>query len=695
MKRISICLAGLLMLWAAFFPPLLRSATTNWPNLMNYQGHLRDASGNAVADGPYSINFNIYPASSGGSSLWSETQTVTVTKGLFNAVLGSATSMSSIALSSYTSDLWIGITVGSDAEMTPRQQLLPAPFAKNALSLNGLVTGTAATNLVQLDGSGKIPAGLVQGGSLTPPFDMIASSANYLLNVSNTSATSTALGLKVLGPNAVLALATDPAGAGLWGQSAAADGAAGVGLRGSANNGIGVLAQTIAGTGLSVTSQSTTNAALFVSAALPAKFSVPSGASNIGLNVFTTTGSQVVNLVDRVHQAGVFSSVTLSPLFGVSATALVGTGVYGATTSLAATDYGVWGVNTVNTTSGVGVNGSGFIGVQGLASAATGIGVQGIHAGSGAGFGVRGSSASGSGAMGVFGTVTGSASVGVGGNGGAADSYGVLGFQNNASPVTYAAGVLGKAIGSFAGMGVRGEGYQGVYGLGNGNAYCGVCAYTNNSTGYGLYASSSFKAVFAEASNGGIQAFGVDADVQATAAGSAAGRFQAQGVTGTTYGVYAADSSGTGYGVWSSSHFVNYNSDPSSGAVQFGFSHSDNSPPPGGIGVFAQELCDNCFAGDFINTSATNSGAGAALNVQGRIRVVAGTGAGTFFAAAGSPSVVLSSGFVTSNCLIFLTAANATSSTASVTAQSPGNATITFMPPLATDTTYQYLIIGQ
>jgi hypothetical protein len=38
--------------------PALHAAST-WPNLMNYQGQLTDSSGNAVADGPYSITFSL------------------------------------------------------------------------------------------------------------------------------------------------------------------------------------------------------------------------------------------------------------------------------------------------------------------------------------------------------------------------------------------------------------------------------------------------------------------------------------------------------------------------------------------------------------------------------------------------------------------------------------------------------------
>ncbi|MGE5693282.1 MAG: hypothetical protein ACM3YF_05835, partial [Candidatus Zixiibacteriota bacterium] len=40
------------------------------PQLINFQGILKDGSGNLVADGSYSITFTIYDAATGGNNLW-------------------------------------------------------------------------------------------------------------------------------------------------------------------------------------------------------------------------------------------------------------------------------------------------------------------------------------------------------------------------------------------------------------------------------------------------------------------------------------------------------------------------------------------------------------------------------------------------------------------------------------------------
>ena len=91
------------------------------PKMINFQGRLTDASGKFVSDGNYSLTFKIYSDSSGGSSKWSETQTVAVSKGLFNATLGVLTPIPD-SIFNY-SNAWLGIQVGADPEMTPRQRL--------------------------------------------------------------------------------------------------------------------------------------------------------------------------------------------------------------------------------------------------------------------------------------------------------------------------------------------------------------------------------------------------------------------------------------------------------------------------------------------------------------------------------------------------------------------------------------------
>lgn len=88
------------------------------------QGRLTDASGNPVPDGNYSITASIYDVPSEGSALCYKNQSVSVSNGLFNMTIDNCTSDGIDGR-----QLYLGIKVGSDAEMNPRQPIYPVPYA--------------------------------------------------------------------------------------------------------------------------------------------------------------------------------------------------------------------------------------------------------------------------------------------------------------------------------------------------------------------------------------------------------------------------------------------------------------------------------------------------------------------------------------------------------------------------------------
>ncbi|MCI0596237.1 MAG: hypothetical protein L0Z48_06815, partial [candidate division Zixibacteria bacterium] len=75
MKRLKMLLGlGILLtgtLAIALIPSNVEGAGV--PKLINFQGILRDGSGNPVADGVYTVRFRIYDDSTAGSTLWEET----------------------------------------------------------------------------------------------------------------------------------------------------------------------------------------------------------------------------------------------------------------------------------------------------------------------------------------------------------------------------------------------------------------------------------------------------------------------------------------------------------------------------------------------------------------------------------------------------------------------------------------------
>jgi len=84
---------------------------------ISYQGRLTDANGNPLADGAYTMQFQLYDARSGGAMLWdSGSQNVQVYDGLFNVELG-------VDASHFNGQsLWLETKVGAET-LSPRQEL--------------------------------------------------------------------------------------------------------------------------------------------------------------------------------------------------------------------------------------------------------------------------------------------------------------------------------------------------------------------------------------------------------------------------------------------------------------------------------------------------------------------------------------------------------------------------------------------
>lgn len=597
MSRRRLALLAGLSLWAL---ASLASAAASWPSRLNYQGQLTDSSGVAVADGSYNIVFAIYNVASGGVALWSETQNVNVAKGLFNVVLGGVTpiSLSSVNL---TDDLWVGLNVNSNGEMVPRQQLLSSVYALNANLLQGTQPGTSAYNLVQLDVTGKIPAGLVNGGSVSVPLSLSGSNAGSILSANNSgtglavSATTNsstnpglwaegarygaivktndaALGvaLQAQGPGAAYASLVDKVkNAQVYGLAA---NATAVGVLGENSNGSGT---GIAGTGgyIGVSGSGGT-------------YGVYGTSSNTGVNGVSTGGSGVGVLgigYYGVQGNGTFFGVYANGgTYGLYATGS-SYGVYATTSS--SSGKGTWSRHT-GTGAGAGVSGettsvaTNASGVQGLAQGATGqtYGVRGVNSSnSAASAGVFGSSAATTATgYGVHGEVSPTSyvypySAGVHGANNGYYGPGVLGEGKG----QYSAGVYGTSLNSagvggynmnYNSAGVSAEGLQGVYASTFADGGAGVYAYTEAWLSPAIYADAWNASL-------GAQIYADSVGVSATA--------YYQGVLATANGP-------TGYGVAGLS--------------------SDSSVSGAGTGVYGLTGAINGMGGRFTNTNSSGRG---------------------------------------------------------------------------------------
>jgi len=129
---------------ALFSLILSTSLLAQVPQTMSYQGLITDASGNPVIDGNYTITFKIYdftPIAGSGSenSIWDETQTVQVSGGIVNVLLGR---LNPLALD-FDKQYWLGITLGTEPELSPRTQLSTSPYSFRAITVvDSAITAT-------------------------------------------------------------------------------------------------------------------------------------------------------------------------------------------------------------------------------------------------------------------------------------------------------------------------------------------------------------------------------------------------------------------------------------------------------------------------------------------------------------------------------------------------------------------------
>ena len=86
-------------------------------NKMSFQGVIKDALGRLLNDGSYNIIFKLYTALTGGTQVWTETQSVSVSRGMINVNLGSVNPITGL---SFNTSYWLGISVGGGTELLPR-----------------------------------------------------------------------------------------------------------------------------------------------------------------------------------------------------------------------------------------------------------------------------------------------------------------------------------------------------------------------------------------------------------------------------------------------------------------------------------------------------------------------------------------------------------------------------------------------
>jgi hypothetical protein len=198
MKRIALSLL-LSLLSLSLLTALTTSATAQTvptPSLLTFQGRLTKPDGTPVANGNYTLRFRLYNALTGGNVLWEQTlNPVAVRNGTFAALLNVGTGFQNGATAAtlFNGNLWLGIRIGTDAELTPRQPLTSVAYAKKADTVpDGSLTAAKFVG-------GTIPPGGAAGGDLigTYPNPQIKTDASLLYKVSGTIMNASGAGVSV------------------------------------------------------------------------------------------------------------------------------------------------------------------------------------------------------------------------------------------------------------------------------------------------------------------------------------------------------------------------------------------------------------------------------------------------------------------------------------------------------------------
>ena len=124
---------SLITLTVIMIAALCLAASSN--QMINYQGRLTDGTGAPIDGTSVSVTFSIYNVASGGTALWTETQSISVSQGLYSVQLGAVNPVPDDLFNA--ADRWLGVKVGADLEMTPRAQITSVAYAMNSQRIGG------------------------------------------------------------------------------------------------------------------------------------------------------------------------------------------------------------------------------------------------------------------------------------------------------------------------------------------------------------------------------------------------------------------------------------------------------------------------------------------------------------------------------------------------------------------------------
>lgn len=150
-------------------------AAQSIPNLINYQGQITSPSGSVLQTADYDLTFSIYDSAVGGSQIWGPQRfsggsgtgfgpKVPVVDGYFNVLLGPVDTQSRSISNAFSNSVrFVELRVGTNAPITPRQQILSVPFAFSSAVASSALNASDSRKLNGLDWGA-----ILDGGEVNP-----------------------------------------------------------------------------------------------------------------------------------------------------------------------------------------------------------------------------------------------------------------------------------------------------------------------------------------------------------------------------------------------------------------------------------------------------------------------------------------------------------------------------------------------
>src|SRR4051812_19669409 len=148
---------------------------------MNYQGRLTDSSGNILADGQYSLTFELFDDATAGTRVWgpylSDDATgdghgskADLVNGRFNVILGPNDTTARPLAGAFRAagSRYLQITVGA-TPLLPRQQILSAPEALHAINADHALLADGISGNLNVTGNFSVGGASIFTGKVTAP----------------------------------------------------------------------------------------------------------------------------------------------------------------------------------------------------------------------------------------------------------------------------------------------------------------------------------------------------------------------------------------------------------------------------------------------------------------------------------------------------------------------------------------------